>query len=175
MSSNISLHEASEFYSKCECHILMVPGIRQSLTSPTSTTWWRSFRRSSMERSNWTIYAEAELAQKQGVVRFQRYGALVRLFWHKSNTPSGISVNIMIWCDVSTVSAREGCCIWPKQLLLTSLECAQIKLHYMYRKAIAIPAPFTTGRPFGITTLFLVMLHPKLSCSHWGSVLIPVG
>lgn len=81
-----------------------------------------------------------------------------------------------MWCDASTVSAREGSCIWPKQLLLTSVQCAQNKLHHMYRKVITILAPVPTGRPFGATssTLFLAMLHPKLSCSQWGSVLTSV-
>lgn len=48
-----------------------------------------------------------------------------RLFSYRYGTSSGIFVNIEMCCDVSTVSARERCCIWLKNLLHLWVQCTQ--------------------------------------------------
>lgn len=51
------------------------------------------------------------------------------LLWYKCGTPSGIFADIEMCCEVSTVSARERCCIWLKSLHHLSAQCCKTVLH----------------------------------------------
>lgn len=84
---------------------------------------WSSFLRTSRKRSNHIVHTETQLAQKQRV----QNGKNTDLLWYKCGT--GIFVNIEMCCEVSTVSARERCCIWLKRLLHLSVQCCKTATH----------------------------------------------
>lgn len=155
------------------CQVLIAPDVRQPMSSPTVS--WNSLLRTSRERSNCIVYTKTQRAQKQGVATLQRFRAFIDCSHIDMAHPLGylwILRCVVMW----VLFQQEKDAAFGRKTFFTYEFSVHNKLQHIYRKVFTTTAPVATERPSGTSpTLFLVMPHPKLSCSLWGSVLTSVG